>query len=152
MATAKEISKRLNVSFHTLSKWRDEGLPFEKVKGVFQYDPVCVASWLLETGKATREGQSPQSDDAGPVLTKIRECAVFFGVHERTVKGWLQDPSFLGELANEVTPTRPKVTFLPSRLRSGFSSRANGRRCRFRNRFSCQMPRRSLCSQRLAID
>lgn len=111
MATAKEISKRLNVSFHTLSKWREEGLPFEKVKGVFQYDPVCVASWLLETGKATREGQSPKTDDVGPVMTKIRECAVFFGVHERTVKGWLQDPSFPGRAGKRGDPNTAKGHF-----------------------------------------
>lgn len=71
-------------------------MPCVKNAGQYQYDPSEVAKWLIETGKAVKpEEKKPDSD--GPVFTKIREVANFFGVHSRSVKSWLEDPSFPGK-------------------------------------------------------
>lgn len=97
---SQELSRKLGVTQATIERWRQEGMPGEKRRGVFQYDPLLVRAWLLETGKAVQQLAAaeppPVPDPQGPVHTKIRECAVYFGVHERTVKGWLTDPTFPG--------------------------------------------------------
>lgn len=99
---AKELSHKLGVTQKILNRWREDGMPATRDRGFWDYDGKAVRQWLLETGKAVevseRRAPEPQAieDPGGPVHTKIRECAVYFGVHERTVKSWLTDPSFPG--------------------------------------------------------
>lgn len=97
MLTAKEVCEELKISARTLANWRREGLPYEAEKGKFLYDADTLAGWLLATGKAKRQGEeAPLPPPEAPVFTKIREVAQFFNVNSRTVKVWLEDPSFPG--------------------------------------------------------
>jgi len=97
MLSAKEVCVELKISAKTLSGWRKEGLPSIPEKGRLLYDPDVLAGWLLATGKAKRQEDLPKTQIEAPVLSKIREVAEFFGVNSRTVKTWLEDPSFPGK-------------------------------------------------------
>lgn len=97
MLSAKEVCEQLKVPARTLAGWRKEGLPCVPEKGKLLYDPDALAGWLLATGKAKRQEDLPKTQIEAPVFSKIREVAEFFGVNSRTVKTWLEDPSFPGK-------------------------------------------------------
>jgi phage terminase Nu1 subunit (DNA packaging protein) len=114
MLSAKEVCQRLKVHARILAGWRTEGLPCTREKGKYLYDPDAVAAWLLATGKAQRDKtNSPQPTPipTSPIFTKIREVAEFFGVNSRTVKVWLEDPSFPGRPGSSSDGTNAKGYF-----------------------------------------
>lgn len=114
MLSAKEVCQRLKIHARVLAGWRAEGLPCTREKGKYLYDPDGVAAWLLATGKAQRNNPNPTPPPPvqnSPIFTKIREVAEFFGVNSRTVKVWLEDPSFPGRPGSSSDGTNAKGYF-----------------------------------------
>lgn len=92
MLTFTALRERLGISQPALTKLVHDGLPHALEGRTKVFDERAVARWLLETGRATVEGQ----EEAGKIARTRRECADHFGVHVRTVAEWLEDPTFPG--------------------------------------------------------
>lgn len=92
MLTFTQLREQLGLSQPALTKLIRDGLPHTLDGRTKLFEDQAVARWLLETGRATVEGQEDQSK----IARTRRECADHFGVHLRTVADWLEDPTFPG--------------------------------------------------------
>lgn len=88
-----QLAKKLKVSRAKIRGWILEGLPHETKGRKKLFDEARVYDWLIDAGYAS----DPKADNAGPVLNTRAECARHFGVTDRTVSTWQQDPQFPGE-------------------------------------------------------
>ena len=93
MLTFTELREQLGLTQPALTKLIHDGLPHTLDGRVKSFDGPAVAQWLVQTGRATVEGQ----EDASRIARTRRECADHFGVHLRTVAEWLGDPTFPGK-------------------------------------------------------
>jgi phage terminase Nu1 subunit (DNA packaging protein) len=50
MVKTGELEKIVNVSRHTIIKWRKEGLPFYKKDKAVLFDPKEVIEWIKSNG------------------------------------------------------------------------------------------------------
>ena len=95
MLTSTQLREQLGITQPVLTKLVRDGLPHTLDDRGRQklFDDQAVARWLLDTGRATLEGEDqPKSK----VARTRRECADHFGVHVRTVAEWLTDKTFPG--------------------------------------------------------
>lgn len=77
--TTRELCDALGISSRQLTAWRKRGLPATKTGRGYRYDAAAVRRWLIDQGLA-----KPQA-----IATTRADVAEHFGVHERTVAGWI---------------------------------------------------------------
>lgn len=94
--TAAELQAELGITAATLRKWIAGGLPCSKKGRARLFDAAAVEAWLLQTGRATREGSAPSSP-AGVVARTTAEAAKLLGISKRVFADWLTEPGFPGK-------------------------------------------------------
>jgi len=77
--TTQELLDALGIDRTTLRKWIDKGLPHKRKGRAYDFDADTVQAWLIAQGLATPANVAATRDDV----------AAHFGVHVRTVAGWL---------------------------------------------------------------
>lgn len=90
--TSTALRTQLGITQPALTRLIHEGLPYVAKGRTKMFDARAVTKWLLDTGRATLEGQP----DPAKIARTRRECADYFGVSTRCVSKWLEDPTFPG--------------------------------------------------------
>ncbi len=91
LITFTQLANRLGITRPALSRFVRDGLPYEMQGRRKMFAERAVSAWLVEHGLA-----DPGRSDAGAVAVTRAECAQHFGVSQRAVGYWLNEPDFPG--------------------------------------------------------
>lgn len=123
MITGTKLQQKLGVSRATITAWRKEGMPAEKVYNTYKYDPIQVREWLVEKGYAATQSSQMKPQGTGRVVQSKRECAAAFNVESGTVSYWLKHPDFPGVAGDSGNPGYYPIDEIAEWRRKKFSDK-----------------------------